>query len=210
VSEIKRIAQAVIHFEPALEMLVPDCRRRTQFAKSNWLHANCLAADNKSRSQSVAYIEEQLNLRQVVDAIQRPHDRDFCWNFQNLLLSEKRTIEFRKPPASTTAEEALSWAEFAMSFVQSSIKCESAAKLQNIPPNLRGLDWFLRQSKVAGANEHRRLRKIWKGKGLDDFLEPSYMQELDPTSQRARNLEQRLAKDKTEIGRLLKAREPYW
>jgi transposase InsO family protein len=210
VPEIKRIAQAIIHFEPALEVLVPDHRRRTHFAKSNWLHANFLAADNKSRSQSVAYIEEQLNLRQIVDAIQRPRDRDFCWNFQNLLLSEKRTIEFRKPPASTTAEEALSWAEFAMSFVQSSIKCESAAKLQAIPPNLRGLDWFLRQSNVAGVNEPYRLQRIWAGKGLDEFLEPSYTQELDPTSQLACVLKQGLANDRTEIRRLARAREPYW
>ena len=57
-TDLKRVAQAVIHFEPAFEALVPRARRGNVHARSNWLDAPGLARKGKSRSGSVAAIEE--------------------------------------------------------------------------------------------------------------------------------------------------------
>lgn len=172
--DLKRIAQAVIHFETALEALVPSERRGNCYAMSNWLNSLELAQKNRSRPESIAYIETRMNRDQLI-ATMCGNDRDFCWNFRSLLNSDKRTIEFRKPPVSTTAKEALAWAEFAICFIQASIKCESPAKLQQVPPTLRGLLWFLSTNQKLGVNEPDRLEPLWAGKDLNAAFPPVYI-----------------------------------
>jgi Putative amidoligase enzyme len=177
-AEVKQIAQAVIHFESAFEGLVPRARRGNHYVKSNWLDAPGLGRANKSRSESIATIEAVphpralLELLHPMDPSGSCHDRCYGWNFYSWL--EKRSIEFRKPPASMSAKEVLSWAELAMSFVQAAISCNSSQELQRIPPTGGGLRYFLRKyaSDEPGVNEPGRLERLWRGKDLDVVLEP--------------------------------------
>jgi hypothetical protein len=58
------------------------------------------------------------------------------------------------PPISTTNFEvdehaSIWWSDFALSFVHASIRCESPAELQKIPPTLDGLAYFVPQT-VSG------------------------------------------------------------
>jgi Putative amidoligase enzyme len=174
---LKRIAQAVIHFETAFEGLVPSCRRNNPYVKSNWLDAPGLAQKNKSRPESIAAIgatsnpEQLLALLHPVARLHVHKIRSFSWNFFSWY--SKGSIEFRKPPASVTSVEALSWAELAMSFVQASIGCESSKTLQDIPPSAGGLLWFLEKfGTEQGVNEPARLQRLWRGTHPELFIEP--------------------------------------
>lgn len=137
-TDLKRIAQAVIHFETAFEALVPRTRRGNRFIKSNWLDAPGLARKGLTRGDSIAAIGEVSHFYQLLDMLHpmeasgAGYDRFFAWNFYSWYT--KRSVEFRKPPICTTSKEALSWAELAMSFVQASAICESAEALQKVPP----------------------------------------------------------------------------
>ena len=168
--EVKRIAQAVIHFEPAFEALVPPARRENDYVKSNWLDSPTLTQGDKSRSEVISAIEAEGDTNGLVKLMQSKDNRNFGWNFWSLF--SKGSIELRKPPASTTPEEVLSWAELALSFVQTSIECGSAQQLQKVPPTIGGLRWFLLQSTIPGMNEPARMHRLWEGKDPGAALEP--------------------------------------
>jgi hypothetical protein len=212
--EIKRIAQAIIHFEPAFEALVPPIRRENFFAKSNWLDSPTLAREDKTRSQLINDIEEASDAKAITKLIQKT-DRHYAWNLW--ALSDKKTIEFRKPPASTTPEEVLSWAELAMSFIQASVKYKSTELLERVPATVQGLHWFILHFTVSGVNEPARMQRIWAGKDPNAALEPipcsyGYWPWEVEERQKALVRFQRLATaDKERIQNLARtAREPYW
>lgn len=213
--EIKRVAQAVIHFETAFEALVPAVRRNNHFVKSNWLDSSSLVIENKTRSQIITEIDEQIRDDEVALLIQKRGDRDYAWNFWALFT--KRTIEFRKPPASTTSEEVLAWAELAISFIQASIKCESAQKLQMIPATIGGLRWFVSLSTEPGVNEPQRMHMIWDGKDSKALLAPTpnpqgyWHWQLDDRKRAIRRLRHlALADENRSLRFARRTREPYW
>ena len=212
--DFKRIAQAVIHFETALEVLMPPDRRGNEYAKSNWLDGPRLGQAGLTRHESIAAIEKVSNLRELVDLMQPFRfgtDRDYAWNFHSLQLLPK-TIEFRKPPVSLTPDAALSWAELALAFVHASIRCESS-KLQKVPPTIGGLRWFLHQFHVPGMNEPARLERLWKGKDPRAAVEPVPLpegteEEIEDMTARLRVL---AAADKRQIQAFADTtQEPYW
>lgn len=212
--EIKRIAQAVIHFEPAIEALVPPDRRENAYVKSNWLDSPILTHKNRSRSEVIAVIEAQENVDKLVGLFQRDN-RNYAWNFSALF--QKKTIEFRKPPASTTPEEVLSWAELALSFIQASIRCDSAKQLQKVPPTIGGLRWFVSRSAIRGINETARMARLWAGKDPMAALEPVpsikglWLWSPEARKKEAERLTQLAEADERLIDSLKRtAREPYW
>lgn len=213
--EIKRIAQAIIHFEPAFEALVPDVRRGVDAVKSNWLDSPSLMEWNITRAQLIAAIERELDNEGIVGLLQRPKDRNYSWNLRSLF--GKKTIEFRKPPASTTSEEALGWAELAISFIQASVGYESVEKLQRVPATIGGLRWFVSQFTVPGVNEPARMQRIWAGKDMNSVVEPlpNPVGVWHWTGTAGREKVERLkgaaAADAERIRKMaMRAREPYW
>ena len=211
--EIKRIAQAAIHFEPAFEILVPPERRWNPYARSNWIDNGGLALRAKSRPESIQLIEETSSMSRLMLLLHPFNERNYCWNFASLLT--KGTIEFRKPPVSTSADEALCWAELVISFIQSSIQCESVEKLQKVPPNVGGLRWFVSQFNVPRVNEPARLERLWEGKHPKAMLEPVPAEQIYPgiqlTTRQKLDLKRLAKADRHRIERLAKnAREPYW
>jgi len=213
--EIRRIVLAAIHFETAFEVLVPASRRGNEHAKSNWLDGDKLGRESRSRPDSMAAISRAANLEQMIQLMQPLDDRNYCWNFNNL-FELKRTIEFRKPPASTTADQALNWAELALSFVQASVVYGSLDRLRRITSNVRGLRWFLEQAHVPGMNEPARLQKIFEGKAHHAMREPRAVPkkaDMTPREERVWQAEndQQISADRTRI--LMFARTvqaPYW
>jgi Putative amidoligase enzyme len=173
--DLKRIAQAMIHFETAFECLVPLCRRKNPYARSNWLETPGFAEKGRSRSDCIAAIGATSSIKQLLGLLHPPTEwfdcGKMCWNF--LSLAENGSIEFRKPPVSLTSLHTLTWAELALSFVQASMACEFSHALQNIPPTAGGLRWFLAKfGNVPGINEPSRLRPIFQRTHPESFIEP--------------------------------------
>lgn len=213
--EIRRIAQAVVHFEPAFEALVPPARRDNDFVKSNWLDSPILAEGDKSRSELISAIEAEGDIHRLINLMQSKDNRNFAWNFWPLF--GKGSIEFRKPPASTTLEEVLSWAELTLSFVQTAIQCGSAQQLQKVPPTIGGLRWFVLQSAIPGMNEPARMHRLWEGKDPDAALEPIpncrafWIWDGQKKELEMARLTELAAADQRRINVLKRtAREPYW
>jgi len=213
-TDIKRIAQAAIHFEPSFEALMPPLRRGNPYAKSNWLEGPRLGRAGLSRQESIAAIERVSDFHRLMELMQplQPNtDRSLAWNFYSLFTSTG-TIEFRKPPVSLTPEENLSWAELALSFVHAAVRCE-ASKMQKVPSNIGGLHWFLQQFNVPGMNEPARLQSLFRGKNPAAALEPSPQPQGD-MEERMRleaKLRKTIALDQLQIQAFAKtAREPYW
>jgi Putative amidoligase enzyme len=218
--DLRRIARCVIHFEPAVEALMPRYRRTTNYAKSNWLQGHLLGHCNKSRRESIAAIDgiptegdEDEIQGQIVNLMQGHGDRDYAWNFLNILWG-KGTIEFRKPPACTSAAMALSWTELAMSFIQAAVRYGTPHRLERVPSTVGGLRWFLEQACRPGVNEPARLEAIWAGHAEHEAVQPQF----DPTDylgQEGRVIEARLRNltmiDQARIQRFARsARKPYW
>lgn len=217
--DIRRIARSILHFETAFEVLVPPTRRGNHFAKSNWLEGQHLGRKGKTRIESIDAFDtaptedEAGDIDTIIEILQDFHDRDYCWNFNNLSWG-KGTIEFRKPPASTTADEALSWAELVICFVQAAVKHGIREKLEKVPSNVGGLKWFLQQAYEPGVNEPDRLERIWAGIPDNAALEPQLADE-EYWGEEMRRLERKLravvAADKARILEFAKtAQKPYW
>jgi hypothetical protein len=170
VSEIKRIAQAAIHFEAAFEAIVPAERRGIRVAKSNWIDTPTVRTKARSRWELIDDIEQEGNLGLMIALMQEKNDRDYCWNFRSLFLSG--TLEFRKPPPCNTPEQSLAWAELAIGFVQASVQYGSLERLRSVPANVGGLRWFISKFGIKGANEPDRMQAIWADKNANAFSEP--------------------------------------
>lgn len=138
--EAKRVTQAGIHFEPAIEALALD-RRGNSDAESNWLHGHKCALAGRSRRQSIDFIETQFELKHIQHLMQsHGSDEEFCWNFE--LYRFRGDIEFREPGPSISSAQAIGWAEFTKSFIQAAIQCPRESLVQ-IPSTIGGLRWFL-------------------------------------------------------------------
>jgi Putative amidoligase enzyme len=215
--ELKCVAQSAIHFEAAFDALVPEHRRDPLgFARSSWIESHEFAVKGRSRAQSILMINQVPDFQSLL-ALMNPGGTRFCgWNFLSIL--KYYTIEFRKPPASRTADEALAWAEFAMSFVQTSIRFGTPERLRLVPPTVGGLRWFLRQSFVLQLNEPERLESIWKDKHPNMFVESKPMDRTQVESHLGMRSEAQLSKiretieaDRKKIIRFRDiTQEPYW
>jgi Putative amidoligase enzyme len=170
--DLQRIACAVIHFETAIEAVVPPERRGNPFATSNWMASPLLAQKGLTRAESIALIERGRWDDEALKPVQEFGMRDYAWNFES--LHKHGTIEFRKPPACTTPEEVLSWAELALNFIQAAIRYGTLERLLKVPATVGGLRWFLRQAEVPDLNEPDRLEMIWEGKDMNSAVEPAY------------------------------------
>jgi Putative amidoligase enzyme len=191
-SDMKRIGQCVIHFEPAIEALVPRERRGNNYMKSNWLDNARFGLHNQSPRQAIRQIE-QAQTRQDVVELMSPgvSDNYFAWNFKS--LQRLRTIEFRKASPSKTAQEALMWAEFAMTFILSAMQTDDTIRyLNHTPPNVAGLRRFLSQKKTeAHMCDPEYLNPLWVGKSGRESIQPliggrfdeKYMRQLEAKRQ---------------------------
>lgn len=173
--DLKRIAKAAFYFEPAFDALVPPHRRGdvNRYAQNLWLgplHSDIRSIDRLELLKSIDDITHFATFLRTINPVGRYHSWNFC------SIAEHYTVELRKPPASTTAEKALGWAEVAMAFVQSSIKYGTEDVLRSIPSTVGGLRSFLERGHVSGINEHERLDTIFEGvdPGLAVSAKPSF------------------------------------
>lgn len=178
--EIKQIAQCIIHFEPAVEALIPLERQANTYSKSNWIDNPFFTNRDLSRNQAIRRIGACKDLDAVISLMNPDRDRYYGWNF--LTMEECKTIEFRKGAASRDASDSLTWAEFAMTFVQSAMQSNlKPDMLSKIPSNIQGLRWFLLQRKIVpGMSDPRYLAPLFANKLPHESIIPHVVRQTTP------------------------------
>lgn len=183
--QLKRLAQAVIHFEPAFEALVPSERRKNEYARSNWIDNKNFGYKRLSRADSIALLEQCTTVREVINLMNPDGSKYFGWNFQ--AIPKYSTVEFRRGAASTSANDVFSWVELAVSFVNAALKLRTASDLRNFAGNIGGLTAFIEVGVVEGPglNDKRYFQRLLAKRGLDKTpnsrLDPIPVGELSPT-----------------------------
>lgn len=161
---LKRIAQYAIHFEPALEALVPEGRRANMFAVSNWIDNINFADTSITRQVAMKMIDRCDRQSELIELMcPLPHKRCYAWNFW--ALKKFGTIEFRKGSASLNAGDALAWAELTILFVQAAVKALPDSLLTR-PANIEELRRFL------GPNKLRYLKPMFNQLTGEESLQP--------------------------------------
>lgn len=179
--DLRRIAQCIIHFEPAIEALVPPVRRGNIYVKSNWLENPHFGFGEKSPRQAIKMIGDARDRCEVMELMTPQGQKWFAWNFQSLMTLH--TIEFRKGAAATTAQQSLAWAELAMTFIQSAMGSgddDTVDHLNRIPPNVGGLKRFLlRKRQNPHMCDPRYLEPLWTGRVDSDSIQANISQSFN-------------------------------
>ncbi|THC91275.1 hypothetical protein EYZ11_009252 [Aspergillus tanneri] len=164
---------AIIHFEPAFEALVPPERRGNEYSRSNWLDNPQLGYQNLSRDQSIELIESRNTTDEIIGIMNPNQSKYFGWNF--LPLKTFRTIEFRRGSASLSANDAFTWVELAMSFIQAAMIQPSSQQLLRYPRTIGGLKDFIQYAHLPqqeGAYNSAYLQRLFTGSHPNAKLNP--------------------------------------
>ncbi|KAI1129698.1 putative amidoligase enzyme-domain-containing protein [Nemania abortiva] len=194
VMQVKRLAQAIIHFEPAFEALLPRDRRGNEYARSNWIDNLHFGYAKLSRADAIAMLESRGTVDEVINLMNPEDSRYFGWNFQ--AIKKYSTVEFRRGAASTSSTEVFRWVELATSFLRASIKTPTAASIQQFQPTIGGLMKYLSVGvdDVPGVGESRYLWDKFAGLRPNDRLDPIPVGKLSP--EKRKKLERKILLDK--------------
>ncbi|KAK2872158.1 hypothetical protein FQN49_002516 [Arthroderma sp. PD_2] len=178
--DLVRISRAIIYFEPSLELIVPAHRRGSIWAKNN--RCDNHRFEGKSDRQAMDLIDGCKDNEELAQLMNGGNDRNFSWNFTNLLGGDQNTIEFRRGPGITNENDAFRWVEFVVRFVNSARNTGSRYGLSAFRRDAIGLQEFLR-AHVIPNSQAGLLNPLFDGK--EGYLEPRKIGELT-ASQRAR------------------------
>ena len=135
--ELKRLAQAVIHFEP---ILPPPCR----FLKRNWRDNHRL--NNQTRQQAISTIDNIANFQDLSHwmPIYHPTDYHYCWSIAAPTGSDSGgTVSFFNIPPPGDMGGVVRRITLAVSFVRATLRCASRQEIESFPITAEGLAEFL-------------------------------------------------------------------
>jgi hypothetical protein len=133
---VKRVCVGSFFFEPAITGILPPHRQHSEFAEQyrdlpNFLKSfgsslNDFKKDAYGESKYIIQSLQEMKKTSRMTEVQGG-GRYWGWNFKNLVANKLGgeaygTIEFRRPPGSPTAEDALMWIEFATTFTVACIE----------------------------------------------------------------------------------------
>lgn len=175
-AQVKGVAMAAVYFERSIDALVPGYRRINHWCKSNrWNH--CF--QRLSMAQIFQEIQKQTTIEKVAERVclcakDSPTGRGinakgdfkhytFRWNMASL-ASSKGTIEFRLPPPSANADQAISWIMFVVSFVRWAAQ-HAASKLDpSKPAELNDLLQFVVEgAQLSHVKDLSPVRNLFSG-----------------------------------------------
>lgn len=160
--ELKKVAQAALHFKDALDVLVPSSNP-DYCLKTIWVDNPSTPTAHKTPRMGVKMLgnlSDSLSRTELIKYLQPTGDTDFDWNFVTFLTSDAKEIEFRRPPASKTSKEVLGWAELTMTLGLAALKCGSTEELQAQGDTVSGLREFLAGANVEGITEPERMHRL--------------------------------------------------
>jgi hypothetical protein len=140
--EQKRIAQAIIHFEPLFDILSPPSTLSWR-PRRNWRGNNFLG--RYSQTQAIAAVEAAPNLSALKNLMNwaSGHNSGFCWEFYNIHYDAEEWVRYTTPPALESASNIIHWSNLILSFVQAAIACKTPGQIRKIAVNHLGLRHFL-------------------------------------------------------------------
>ncbi|KAK4135061.1 hypothetical protein BT67DRAFT_420686 [Trichocladium antarcticum] len=194
-SQLKRLAQAVIYFECAIEALMPVDRRGNEYARSNWIDNKHLAYKNLTRDQSMLAIEACKSQRDVINLMNPDQSKYFGFNF--LALEKYKTVEFRRGAASTTVNHVFKWVEFAMTFLQASIQASDMGTFKKFQPTVSGLKQFFSSAELvndAGMNQAKYTER--QGHSENEKVEPTPVKLESLSKEKRAKLNKKIEADK--------------
>ncbi|KAJ8131971.1 hypothetical protein O1611_g1651 [Lasiodiplodia mahajangana] len=158
--QVKRLAQAIIHFEPAFEVLMPPERRGNKYAMSNFVDNVTFEFGQISRSDAINMLEKCGTRLEVVQMMSPNDSAKFGWNFLPVEKEGFGTAEFRRGAPSVSPGDVFRWVELATSFLRASIHMGSAAEIQGFKQTTEGLkDYLLKR----GEGDWTHLEKFFDG-----------------------------------------------
>jgi hypothetical protein len=163
-TQFLRIAQAIIHFEPVLDLSLP-VRAESEPTKRNWRDNPLLGQANLTQAESIALLEDTSNLRGSSAAmVSTILGHDTMWDRTRYTWSLRQVpgmdvFMFSKPIVCERGEDLIHCADMNLSFLRAAIACSSPAQLQMIAMNQHGLRYFLSGQLI---NTRRRLIEgVW-------------------------------------------------
>ncbi|KXJ87326.1 hypothetical protein Micbo1qcDRAFT_197912 [Microdochium bolleyi] len=192
VLQLKRLAQAIIHFEPAFEAILPRDRRGNEYARSNWIDNDYFGRKGLSRPQAVARIEQCRTIDEIIELMNPKGSRYFGWNFQ--ALKKYETVEFRRGPVSTTVNDVFKWIALASSFLRAAIEMDSAEKICATAPTVGGLGTFVYYGARHDPQDGRYLQLLLAGRHAGDRMDPIAVGKLSP--EKRKKLERKMEIDR--------------
>ncbi len=168
-TELKRIASSIIHFETAIEPLQPENPNDPDRARSIWLHSWHFARSRRSRSASISYIDECSTWAELRDRVNGVAVSEYAWNFWDVY--PEGFLEFCKPSPCLRPPQIFSWAELTMVFILAAIRYGSPEYLRRCPHDVGSLKDFVGRVDIPGDGPHH-LDRIWEGTSLNAAREP--------------------------------------
>ncbi|KAH7014385.1 putative amidoligase enzyme-domain-containing protein [Microdochium trichocladiopsis] len=178
VIQMKRLAQAVIYFEGAVPLILPESRRSNHYARSNWKDNEYFKGD--SRDQAMAKLEGCTTIEAVIEMMNPgKHKRYYGWNFT--AFKSYGTVEFRRGAGSTNAQQVLQWITLSTTFLRASLRIATSEDFRHYPETVGGLYRFL--SSVPRAQDN--WKKLFDHKDFDQYQEPQKLGQLRPAEEAA-------------------------
>lgn len=183
---LRRICLAIIHFEEAFEVILPEHRRGSQWIQNNRFDNSWLA--RLQDNETVQLINVCQTVAEIV-GVMSP-DRYYQWNFQNMQEEDGiNTIEWRRPPGVSTIEECLVWSELCIDFLRSA--CRNDIDICGYGKDVAGLETFVRDGMIPGTSEERFLVPIFSGKSGRLQLRKQEKDDFDTLGHKAKDDEER-------------------
>ncbi|KAK4202980.1 putative amidoligase enzyme-domain-containing protein [Triangularia verruculosa] len=198
VIQIKRLAQAIVHFEPAFEAMVPPERRNNEYARSNWIDNARFVG--KSRDQAMDMIEQQGTIKNVIHLMHGADEQSkyYGWNF--LTLESYKTVEFRRGAPSMSVKDVFMWVELAMEFMQAAIIVKTRADFSKYARNVGGLKKLIADAglkQTVGTNQKAYLEPLYRRAGADTaMLEPKPVKLETLSKEKKAKLKMKIEADK--------------
>lgn len=178
--DLKRIAQAIIHFDDPLKTLFPDHKYTQAHLKSNLRHNRILNELPAGKSPSIV-IQDAKTIDELIYIVNPPDERTefsqrkYSWNFTNnsdnpsVCPKPKYTIEFRSPRSTTACNLIEKWIAFTVTFLHGSVT--SPENIHNdFEQTVDGLNGFLFHNRPPGGTNDYCWEKHLSQNAVDKVL----------------------------------------
>lgn len=148
-TNLQYIAQAIIHFENALQMPLPKAPEQ----RRNWPDNDALR--RKSRSDAIATIGKQQNVQQLTELFWPVSEDGWCWFF-----FEEPEVVCAQPGVSQTANSVIKKVEHLLPFIEVCLDIKKARQLQKYTPDLDGFKSFISRPPPSRTVRQKVMRKL--------------------------------------------------
>ena len=165
IGALRSLCQAILYFENAWEVLLPESRRGNGWCRSNRLRNFQFRDKSDEECYQIIRNCSSVEGRHGLIFLMNPnYDRYRQWNFRNLELGGTGTIECRLGPGIDDFRGCLAWVELIVSFVQAASRGILVQELVQYDATVEGLRDFIENAFVSELNQPQLFAMIFEGK----------------------------------------------